>query len=44
MASSSKMTKVKRNRKVVTSGKARKRNIKKNGTTPAFPIHIEAEK
>ncbi len=41
MASSRKITKVKRNRKKVTSGKARKREIKKNGTTPAFSIHVD---
>jgi len=44
MASSRKITKTKRNRKKVTSGKARKREIRKYGTTPAFPIHIDAEK
>ena len=44
MASCRKITKAKRNRKKVTSGKARKKEIRKNGTTPAFAIHIDTEK
>lgn len=44
MASCRKITKAKRNRKKVTSGKSRKKEIRKNGTTPAFPIHIDVEK
>ena len=44
MASSRKTTTAKRNRKKVTSGKARKKDIRKNGTTPAFAIHVDTEK
>ena len=44
MASCRKITKAKRNRKKVTSGKARKKEIRKNGTTQSFPIHIDVEK
>jgi len=44
MASCRKITKAKRSRKKLNAGKNRKRDIRKNGTTPAFAIHVDTEK
>lgn len=41
MASQTKKTKRIRKNKRVQSGKKRKRAIRKHGTTPAFPIHVD---
>ena len=38
MSASSK-TKTRRNNKTTKMGRARKKKLEKNGTTPAFPIH-----
>ena len=42
MGSLSKTTETKRARKVVTGGKARKRATRE-GTTPRFPVHQDAD-
>ncbi len=42
MASLAKRTKAIRANKKKNAGRARKKALAKNGTTPAFPIHKEA--
>lgn len=44
MASGTKKRKIIEKNKRVAQGKSRKADIRKNGTTPAFPIHVEAAK
>jgi hypothetical protein len=42
MSASSK-TKTRRNNKTTKMGRARKKKLEKNGTTPKFPIHVESK-
>ena len=42
MASNSKITKFRRKLRLKNAGKDRKARIRRDGTTPAFPIHTEA--
>ncbi len=42
MASGTKKRKIVEKNKRVAQGKSRKAEIRKNGTTPTFPIHVKA--
>lgn len=44
MASNTKKTKAIRARHKKNMGRARKRHARNHGTTPVFPIHVEAHK
>lgn len=39
--SDTKKTEARRQRKLAAQGKARKKKLEKDGTTPQFPIHLD---